>query len=296
MRIYFLSSIPAALYVGGAYFGHISDFERFAEINLQDGLPVRIEAEGQQPLHFSLTERLPLSPPQGVDVYRLERGLALYAHGFVSTDNDFKLITQNKQGDFLATVAKQGGVILTMESADGFFTAHLPASFCVCQLIFIGNFLLVKGREALAVFSRKAELLLSERYLTADVIGNELHFTAPLSDHYKRVAQVTYRAEEEGLIKISHSVKQSDDKPVESLLAYAFFESVRIGGNFQDFLCEELSENQENIRSFLGNFSHVIPTDSPTECLLVFPISQQLFDVRKYKVVIENGKIHDVSG
>ena len=39
MKIYFLSSQPCALIIGGAYFGRTGDFERFAEISLQDNLP-----------------------------------------------------------------------------------------------------------------------------------------------------------------------------------------------------------------------------------------------------------------
>ena len=296
MRVYFLSSIPAALYVGGVYFGRVSDFERFATLSLRDGMPVRVEAEGMRAVHFFLDEKLPFSPPQGVDVYRLDGGLALYVHGFCPTDTSLKLLTQKRENDLLATLTRQGEITLTVESPSGFFTATLPPSFEACELFFIGGCIIIKNAEELSVYSKTAELLLSERYLSFEHSDSELTITVPLSDRYKRVAECRYKIENGALLKTSYVLKQSEEALIDGLIAYAFFECARIGGELNDFLADGLSLDTASIRDFLGDFTHVIPTDEPTECLLVYKKAERLFDVRKYKVTLRENKIYDVSG
>jgi hypothetical protein len=93
-------------------------------------MPARFDAMGMQPLQFFLNEDLPLSPPMGVDVYRLPDGLALYAHGYSPVDTTLSPITQKRQGENLATVYRQGTVQLAWNRGTEFFNATLPPSFC----------------------------------------------------------------------------------------------------------------------------------------------------------------------
>ena len=295
MRVYFLSEQPAALYVGGAYFGRVSTFERFAEISLQDGIPVRFDAQGMQPLQFFLTEDLPLSPPVGVDVYRLPNGIALYAHGYFPIDTTLVPIAQAQDGEKLATAYRQGNIQLAWNTAVGFFNAPLPPSFCECSLFFEGDFLIVKSPAELAVFSEKGERLLYSRYLTAECQDGELTLVIPLSDHLRRTANCRYRLSDGRAELLSYQLQQGEGN-FDGLLAYAFFESVRIGAEFTEFLCDELSTTPTAIREFLGNFLHVLPTENDTDCLLVYQKSERLFDVRKFSVAIQDGKITDLSG
>ena len=295
MRIYFLSKYLAALYVGGAYFGRVSDFERFAELDLRDGLPVRLEAENMQPLHFFLNESLPYAPPSGVDVYRLPGGLALYAHGYQPTDVTPVAIAQARQGELLATVYRQGLPQLAINTPKELFNATLPPSFCDCELSFLSECLLIKSPTELAVYSLQAEQLLCERYLSADWQDGELTLTLPLSDRLRRTAKCGYRLHADRAELLSYTLEQGEGE-AESLLAYAFFESVRIGADFAVFLCDDLQESAPSVRDFLGNFLHVLPTSNDAECLLVYKKAERLFDARKFTVTLEGGKITDVSG
>ncbi len=295
MRVYFLSSVPAALYVGGAYFGRISDFERFAELSLQDNMPLRVDAEGMQSICFFLDEQLSLRPPEGVDVYRFDGGLALYIHGFVSTSQALCVITQKRGGDTLATVAKQGGVYLGINTPSGFFNATLPPSFCDCELFFIAKNILVKGKDRLCVFAPDGKCLLDENYLTAEWSDTELRLTIPLSDRYKRVAECVYTIENGKAKRTSYRLKQDAAQPSDGLLAYAFFESIRIGADFAPFLCDELQKSPETVLDFLGAFLHVLPTPEPNVCLLTYKKAERLFDVRKFSVLLEDGLIVDIT-
>ena len=294
MRIYFLSSQPAALYVGGAYFGKTHNFERFAEISLSDNLPVRFEAEGAVPLTFFLHERIPLSPPSGVDVYRLPTGLALFAHGFTPIDQTLTVVAQQRHGELLATVVKQGCITLGIESPNGFFNTTLPPSFAVCQLFFVGGCILVKSSTQVAVFSSFCRQLLLQDYLTADIDDGGISFTIPLSDRYHRTAECRYSITNGAVLQESYVVKQDNAFPEDGLIAYAFFESVRIGADFTHFLADDLPMSPEDVRSFLGAFLHVLPCDDTTDCLLVYKKSERLYDVRKCSVNLKDGKITDI--
>lgn len=296
MRIYFLSSQPAALYVGGAYFGQTHDFERYAEISLQDGLPVRFEAEGMHPVTFFLDERLPLQPPTGVSVYRLQNGLAVYCDGFLSTDDTLRVVAQARKGDTLATVCRQGGVFLGIDSPQGFFSATLPPSFAVCELFFVGNLVGVKTAEDVAIFSTNAERLLLERYVSIEETESEFRLTIPLSDRYGRQADCRYEIGENYLRRMSYQLRQTETADKDGLIAYAFFESVRIGADFSTFLCEDLQKNAPSVRDFLGDFLHVLPTENPKQCLLVYQKAERLFDVRPFTVEVEGDTIIDVTG
>ncbi len=295
MKVYFLSELPAALYVGGAYFGRVSSFERFAEISLQDGMPVRFDAQGMQPLQFFLSGDLLLSPPNGVDVYRLSGGIALYAHGYSPVDTALVPIAQARNGERLATVYRQGNLQVAWNTPDGFFNATLPPSFCECELFFEGEFLIAKSPSEIAVFSKNGERILLERYLFAEWQDGELSLTLPLSDHLRRTAKCRYRFLGDSAELLSYALQQGEGN-FDGLLAYAFLESVRIGADFTEFLCEELSANAAAVREFLGNFLYVLPTAEPTECLLVYKKAERLFDVRKFVVTVADGKITDVSG
>lgn len=294
MRIYFLSSQPAALYVGGAYFGRTHSFERFAEISLSDNLPVRFEAEGAIPLTFFLHERTPLSPPSGVDVYRLPNGLALFAHGFTPVDQTLSVIAQQRHDELLVTVVKQGLITLGVESPNGFFNTTLPPSFAICQLFFVGGCVLLKSPTQVAVFSSFCRPLLLQDYLTADVDDGGISLTIPLSDRYQRTAECRYTINDGALSQERYVIKQDCALPEDGLIAYAFFESVRIGADLTPFLADDLPMNAEDVRSFLGEFLHVLPCEEPTDCLLVYKKSERLYDVRKYTVSLQNGKVSDI--
>ena len=78
-------------------------------------------------------------------------------------------------------------------------------------------------------------------------------------------------------------------------MAYDFFETLLIGGNYEEFLSDELRTKTEDIRDFLGDFQAVLPTDDPFRIGLVKKKRERLFFVTYYTVILEKGKIADVT-
>lgn len=296
MKIYFLSSVPCALTLNGAYFGLTDRFERFAEIDLRDRVFVQFTPEGAQPIGFFLTENLRFSPPPDCEVYLLKDGIAVYARDFTPTDLTLRPIAQKREGNCLVTVYAQGRVQMTVNTADGFFNATLPPAFSNCEIFFHAGLILLRSPDALAVYSKTAELLLHEKATDFQVDGEILRARLPLFDSLGQFADCTWELSDTGCKQTEFTLRAPKDSPaaIEELLPYAFFESALIGGNFKAFLCEELLPEAEKLRAFLGDFVAVTLTHEPLCCGLVRKKAERLFSVSYFSVEIEDGKITDV--
>lgn len=298
MKIYFLSSLPCALTLNGVYFGITDSFERSAEVCLSDKIYAEFSPEGGLPIGFFITEKLRDTPPEGCEVYLLQDGLAVYARDFQKKDFTLRPIAQAREGNLLATVFWQGALQLTIESPKGFFNATLPPSFDPCTLSFHGDFLLIEGNCMLALYSLACKRLLLEKISDFSLTDNTLNATLPLSDRLGRSAKCVWELTQENCVLKEFTLLQAGacDEPPADLLAYAFFESFLIGGDFTLFLADELIADAENIRAFLGDFIAVTLTDKANVCGLVRRKKERLFEVDYFSVEIEKGKIVDVKG
>ncbi len=298
MKIYFLSDRPCALSLNGVYFGRTDAFERFADVTLSDGVYAQFSPENALPIGFFLTENLRSSPPEGCEVYLLKDALAVYAYGFPPRDFALRVLAQKREGELLATLFCQGALQLSVESPAGFFNATLPPSFARGRLAVHGKWIVARTEERLAVFDETAAKLLDERALEYEIEGARVTAVLPLSDSRNRTAKCTWDLSEGGrLLEFSLQERaEADSPPSEGLLAYAFFETVLLGGDFARFLSEELRRDAERIRAFLGNFIAVTLTKEENVCGLVRKKGERLYAVDEISVDIAEGRIIDVRG
>ena len=299
MKVYFLSSKPCALTLNGVFFGVTNSFRRFAEIDLRDNVFVCFSPENAQPVRFFLTERIRAQAPDGCEVYLLHDGIALHACDFPPTDCAMRPIAQKRNGDCLATVYAQGRIQLSLTSPDGFFNATLPPAFEQCEIIFHGEYLLLHTQKEFALFNQKAECLLLEQMLDFELQGDVLRARLPLFDSQNRVADCAWALENGGCKQTQFTLQAQGDKEtitqtLESLLPYAFFESVLLGADYAQFLGGDLKENAAALPDFLGKFIDVTLTENPVCCGLVYPKGDRIFELRYYETEIQNGKIADV--
>ncbi len=294
MRIYFLSSRPCALKVGGAFFGKIDDFERFADIQLSDHLFLEFIPENGLPLSFFLTEQIRFTPPDGCEVYVLENAIALYARDFPPTDPSLRPIVQIAEGDCLATVFTQGRVHLVIQTEKNFFTSYLPPSFCDCTLFFACNLLFLKSPSQLAVYTKLGEQVFLEKVLSHEIEGDVLRVRLPLSESLGRVADCSYSLTERGCQRTSYVLSQARSEQIDDLLPLAFFESILIGADYGEYLSEELLPEKEKIKGFLGEFLSVHPLPDG-RFLLVKKRGERLFEGEYYSVTCKDNKITDIT-
>lgn len=304
MKIYFLSSIPCELTLNGIFFGIVDSFERFTDVNLSDRIFAKFTPQGALPVGVFLDEQLLDAPPEGVEVYIIKEGIALYIKEFPPSDFTLQPIVQERLEGSLITIFRQGKIHLSLETAKGFFIATLPPSFAVCKLSFHSNLFFIEGQNQLAIYTNEGKCVFLEQILSFEVSGNTLNATLPLSDSLRRVADCAWELDENGCRQTKFILRQNQamdgedeqKKIAESLLPYAFFESVLIKADYTPFLCEELQKNAEHIAAFLGEFRAVTLTKAPNTVGLVREKAPRVFALDYFTVLIENGKIIDIKG
>ena len=300
MKLYFLSSTPCALLINGGYFGITDLFERTAEVDLRDNLYAEFLPEHAQPIRFFITERLRETPPDGCEVYLLDDGIAVYAKDFPPADLTLRVIWQEKREDYLCTLYAQGHIYLSVQTQKSFFNAYLPPSFASAKLKIHCGLLLLHTDGELIIFTQDGAKLLQEKVLSFSVEEDTLSARLPLCDRLGRFADCKWQLSPDDCTQTEFTIRQSkNEESAEQidggLIAYAFFESLLIGANFDGMLCDALRADKEKLRAFLGDFESVTLTDSPTKCGLVRRKADRLFSVDYYTVVIENGQITEIT-
>ena len=300
MKLYFLSSTPCALFISGAYFGITDLFERTAEIDLRDNLYAEFMPENAHPIRFFITERLRETPPEGCEVYLLEDGIAIYARNFQPIDQTLRVIWQEKRENCLCTLFTQGQLYLSVQTEKTFFNAYLPPSFTQATLEIRCGLIFLSTQNELVIFAQNGKRLLQEKILSFSVEENILSARLPLSDRLCRYADCKWELSQTECKQTAFVVYQAkpaeqEEKIDDGLLAYAFFESVLIGANFDDMLCDELRGDKDKLRAFLGNFEGVTLTDNPRRCGLVRQKAERLFSVDYFTVAIIDGKITEIT-
>lgn len=299
MKIYFLSSKPCALSLNGVYFGLTDKFERFADISLKDRVYVRFAPENALSIGFFLTEEIRFLPPEGCEVYLLDDGIAVYAKDFPPADFTLRTIAQERFENLLVTVFRQGKIQLAVQSDEGFFTDTLPDGFDVCKIALHSGLIFLEGEKLLAVYTRTGERALLEEVLSYAVENGTLRASLPLSDSLQRRADCAWELSEKGCERVEFTLRQAQESaevPEEGLLAYAFFESVLIGGDYAALLADGLKPEAEKLAAFLGKFESVLLTRDPKRCGLIRKKAERLFEAAYFTVETEDGKITDVKG
>ena len=296
MKIYFLSSLPCALFLNGVYFGTVNLFERFTDVNPKDGIFAEFIPENATPIRFFITEDLRFTPPDGCEIYLLKDGIAVYAKDFPPRDLALSVLFQERKDDMLITVFRQGYLQLSVESQGELRLAKLPCTSEPTGIELYRSLIFIYEKNALSVFNRYAEPLLYEKVESSRLERDILTAVLPLCDRLGRVAECEWTITENGLVRSNFTIKQKsdDDTPPLGLIAYAFFESLLIGAPYTEFLDENLQEKAEFLPEFLGNFIDVDITNEPNEFGLVYKKCERIFELRYVRVVLNGDKICDI--
>lgn len=297
MKIYFLSATPCFLRVNGVYFGRVDSFERFADCVLKDNLFIEFLPENLSPIRFFLTENIRFCAPDGCEIYLLRDGICIYAKNFHSTDTRLQILSQTKRENCLVTFFRQGKTQLCAEWETGFFTAEFPEFLFPCQTDFLNGFLVLRGEHGVAVYGQTGEILVCEKSISNSLDGDFLRARLPLSDSLGSFADCVWDLRDTNCRQTEFTLlRRETDTPIDEIIAYAFFESVLIGGDYTQFLSEDLQQKADTLRRFLGEYQSVALTQNPLECALVRKKGERIFESAYFHVEIQNGRICDIKG
>jgi hypothetical protein len=304
MKIYFLSSLPCALTVNGAYFGITDLFSRHAEVSLKDNLFLTFTPENAHPISFFLNERIRAHAPERTRVYLGDDFIALYAFDFAPFSTAFTIHAQEIFGDICVSVFSQGETQCVIQTKENAFTSLLPSSFSRCEITKHGEYFFLKSPVHLAVFHQSGKCVFLEEVLDFSIAEREenhegetaFNATLPLSSALARVMKATFILTENGTRKTACSLLQNEGLNKAQGVAYAFLESLRLGLDASPFLAPNLLSDFEKIKEFLKEFTQVCITQSENEFLLVYPFKARIFTLRKVCVEVEDMQIIDIKG
>lgn len=289
MRVYFLSDIPCAFFVNGMHLGTVDMFERSVELATMDGVFCEFKAPQYAPIRFRFDEDFLFSPPEETELYFRGGEVAVRLRGFVRADPSLRVVWQKHFSGCLMTLCVQGRVVLNFENERGFLQIPLPFSFEDCRVSPAGNFILLEGKGAFALLGKDGKLsVLTEGRVTER--GTVVTAEVPFRDSLSHVARCTY---ENG--RLTGCSILSAREPTDATIALALFESVLAGFDATPYLAPVLAPKAGLLREFLGDFRAVVPTQESCVVGLVYERKPRVFDVRNYRVTLEDGKVSNLT-
>lgn len=300
MKTYFLSSVPCALSVNGAYFGTTDLFSRHAQLSLKDNLFLCFSPENARPICFFLKEDIRAHAPEGVNVYIGEDFLVLYAFRFAPLSTAFQIHAQAVFSDICVSVFSQGETQCVIQTPENTFTSLLPTSFSQCEITQFNEYFFLKSPTHLAVYHKNGHRVFLEETINFSIVEDTFvptfNATLPLSSALSRIMQATFVLSPDGAKQTSCSLQQDNVLPQAPLIGYAFLESLRLGLDARPFLSPTLAEDIERVQSFLKGYTAVTLTQTPNEYILTHPVKERIFQLKRVYLEIENEKIVDIKG
>lgn len=289
MRVFFCADTTCVFFVNGMYLGAVDAFERSVELDPADGVFCELKAAGYAPVRFCLNEDFLFSPPEGVELYFFGGAVCVHVQGFVRADPCLRVLWQKRLGGALLTLCVQGRVVLNLESARGFFQIGLPFSFEECVPSRAGELFLLESRTAFALIGDDGEVrALSEGRVTER--GARVTAEIPLHDSLGHIVRRTWENGAAGDCAVL-----SAREPAEAAFALAFFESLLTGSDPEPWLSPSLAPKKGLLRQFLGDFRRAVLTEKTDVVGLVYARKPRVFDVRRFRVTVEEGKIANIA-
>lgn len=304
MRIYFLTCKPAILKLNGLYAGGTDLFERHIEADLKDNILAEIvPGDNLQPVNFFLNEKILENPPGFADVYLMDGDALIYVKRFSPRETRLKVIYQTRFEGTLVTVFSQGDVYLSAEGAE-YNLYPLSESFnnVRAEQKTIAGFpvLVLWGGEAMVIISHTGTQIFANEVVFAE-FGNTLKTGVRFETCTAAQARCEYSYDGEKLTLIASRTLETSPTD-ESILHFAFFESVLTYADFTRYLSSELCNKAADLRAYLGEFIGVtVPTEKfcalhPGERAagLVYRKAENLFEIKYYAVLLKDGKIDNI--
>ena len=306
MYFYFSSGYPAAIKLNGLYFGIITDSVKACDIKTEDNPFIEIcpLSSGEKGVNFLLTENFLSSPPEGVSVTDLKGGY-LIKFNASHRGGQFGITAQEKFRDAVVTVYNDDGYKISVETPDDFYIHNLS---CVFKNVTVKHFY-IDNNAFVSVASESEKTFLNvysisgkiktvfsgevDNYQTDGVFITEQSYKDMAKHRIKTVWTFDGELKEKSR-EVTCSPSFSPDKLPERLLPYAFFEEYAAGGNFTEYLDENMKKKSDKLKGFLGKFIGVMPPPifrSIDEVGLVYKKNENIYGVEYFILQLKDRKI-----
>ena len=310
MFFYFYSYSPAIIKINGVYNGKIND--RFKRLFIDLLNPPFVEIcflyAKSLPLYFMLDKDFLLSPPDFVAITDLKGGYAITINEAQSSC-PFTIINQQKHSFAVATVFKDNGLKLSIETPNDFYAQNIAfccdsaeiIPFCLDNQQFLAiNFLGEKNlllcylidNKVTEVFSKTAVEFCFENGFTT----TEKHL-----DIAKHKITCSWKFDGNKLLPMNTTTEKDCDfninNLIDSVLPYAFLEDFMLGDNVQEYLSDSVKQNFQFLKEYLGEYIGVFPPPSFRkfdEVALLYKNGHNKYNVEYFNFEILNRKICNI--
>lgn len=309
MYYYFSSAYPAAIKFDGIYYGVVSNTVKSIKI---EGAPPLVEicplVPSERQINFIPDRDFLCSPPDGILVTDLRGGFLIKTRKNPIA-SEFRVLCQQKFSDAVVTVFTDNGLKVSMETRNGFFSDSSDFSANAAE---IKRFSL-NSAEFFAVYLSGEENLLAcysfsgkiKKVFSRNVSDYSTDGGFYTTEKFQNIAKHTVRSEwefsDDEFRQKNKSVERSEkfvaSELPDKILPYAFLEEICVGGNPADFLSENLKENADMLKGYLGEFIGVIPPPhfrSINEIGLIFPDGKNKYKAEYCTFEISDKKILNI--
>ncbi|MBO7149349.1 MAG: hypothetical protein J6V71_00490 [Clostridia bacterium] len=309
MYYYFSAKFASILKINGVYYGEINQTTKRVEIlecnSFIEVCPLELE---HFPFSFILNDNFLISPPKNICVVDLKGGY-LIEFNFLQDNSAFAVLVQEKFNYAVATVFKENGLKVSIETPNDFFAETIsfpaesakitPFSLRNCRLIAI-TFL---GTETLLncyLLENNIQKVFSKT-VSGCSFNNGFCSTEEFLDIAKHTLTIHWDIEENKLIKRDFSLSRAKDFCIdtlpEHLIAYAFLEELLCGGDTIEYLAENVKENKDFLVGFFGEFLGVMPPPDFREfdeLGLIYKCAENKYKVEYFKFELQDKKICNI--
>ena len=311
MYFYFAADYPSAIKINGIYYGKLSSAVK--PLRIDEGCPL-IEIcpllLGESAVNFILDEQFLSNPPDGILLTNLKGGyLIKFLRRFY--DGEFSVVCQQKYDDCIATVFKENGLKLSIETREDFFaqTYKLDATdaeiirFSLDNIPFLAVCIENQSIKTLFVYklSGKIQNLMCRQVDGFTAKNNELTTTERFKDIAKHTV-ITEWVFDEQLKAKNNSVKVSENFSLENLneklIPYAFLEAFLVDGEWKEYLSDSIKEHADKLKDYLGEYIGVMPPPTfrnQNEVGVIYREKDSLYTVEYFTFESADKKINNIN-
>lgn len=308
MVYYFSSEYLAAVKLNGAYLGLIDNSVTSIKIeNENTFLEICPINSNEHALNFILDYAFLSNPPSFACVTDLKGG---YVIKFLKsyTGGEFKVLSQEKYDDLIATVYNENGIKISLETKNDFIIEPVPTD---CDTVNLFRPELNKNLIAFAFYGKQTLLIVFNIDTKIEKVffglvddfsfEKGLQTTENFLDIAKHSLVINWEFNGESFVEKERSLNKAENfnylNLTERLLPYAFLEEFMLKGEFKVYLADNIVKNADNLFGFFGEYLGVMPPPlfrNFNEIGLIYRKTQNVYFVDYFSFQLENGKITSI--
>ena len=262
----------------------------------------------EYPVSFMLDDEFLANPPKSIMVVNLKGG---YFIKFLSLLRlaPFSVIDQRKLPYAIATVFKENGLKVSIETPNDFYAENLNFDCSQAEILDFslnGNQIIAinfkgevnslycyhLGNKITKVFCREVQSFCTDNGFSTtqvfeDIRGHKVVCDWVFQDLTMKIADR----------KISYEKDLQIENLPDKIIGYAFLEEFLVGGEIKEFLCEQMQDNARYLKDYFSDFIGVFPPPwfrDFNEIALLYKKSSNTYYVNYYQFEIENKKIKNI--